>query len=166
MSRLNKSLAVAAVGLSAAFLWLFTRRGNAQEPGTPALPGSVQPPGSDTEGGTADEPAPESPASPPAIEGNDRLPRYSTAMVSTARGPEYFEKEYDEDTDSIRWINFKNPSYGTYRDINTLAINHTPMQIYTSGGAMLWQAGQFTPYAVQLLALPGPGAPLSLVVGR
>lgn len=153
-----KGLTGVALLLGGAFAWLmFTRKDKAQE----ALPGDTAPPPSETTGGTETEAPPEMPvAAEPATIGEDRWPRYATAVVSTAKGPELFEKEFDPDLGKFRWINFKNPDYGTYRDITTLVINHPAIRIYTATGAVLWEAGQFTHAGQQFFGLPAT-APLA-----
>lgn len=156
--KMVKGLGGLALLFGGAFAFLlFTRKSKALP-----VPGDTAPPPPETSGGTETEVAPEQPIAP-AIEGRDRWPRYTTAMVSTSKGPVLFEKEFDPDAGSVRWIPFKDSKYGTYRDIGTLSINHPPIRLYTATGAVLWEGGQFTYAGQQFFGLPA-GAPLSTTV--
>lgn len=161
--KLNRGLglAIGLLGGAFAFLFLTRDRTHALPPGSEP---EAAPPPSEVTGGTETEPAPEAPVqASPVREGNDRFPRYATAIVSTSTGPEEFEKEYDTDLGQVRWINFKSPNYGTYRDIGTLSINHPPISIRTATGTVLWENGQFTHAGQQFFGFP-PGVPLNATV--
>lgn len=157
MTKTQKGLAVAGLVLGGGLIYLLATRGKAEE-----APPQIEPPG------TAEEPAPEIPLEEPAEpaqtkkpvkEGFDRFPRYSVAIVSTSTGPETFEKEFDLDKQQIRWINFANPKYGSYLNIDRLASNHWPIRI-SVGGAALWENNMFTPYGVRYFGLASPATPL------
>lgn len=157
-SKTQKTLFGVAAALAGVFglLW-FTRKADAASsaahPVAPQLP--------EHDGGTQDEPPTELPAKPavaPRI-GNDKLPRYSTAVIATSTGPVQFEKEFDTDKGEIRWISFKDGRYGSYKDIVALDTNHPVMMIYTADGAALWENGRITAAGQRELNLP-PGAPI------
>lgn len=160
MTKTQKGLALAGLLLGGGFIYLLATR-----------KAKALPPPEVEEPGTPDEAAPEipveEPTSPatrkPVIEGHDRFPRYSVAVVSTAKGPETFEKEYDPDLDEVRWINFANPAYGSYRDINRLTVRHWPIRI-SVGGAPLWQNNLFTDYGVRYFGLASPSTPFRALV--
>lgn len=162
---MKTNAAMVAVGLigGAALMFMLSRKTEADrliEAGGAAPGGGAPAPGGST------EPPPEKPHKI-VVEGGDLFPRYSTAMVSTSRGPELFEKEFDTGHrgGEIRWKNFKNPdAYGSYRTIELLAVNHPPIIIYDREGGTLWEAGAFTLHGVQQLGLRSAHTPLKAVV--
>lgn len=161
MTKTQKGLAVAGVLLGGGLIYLLATRSRAEE-----APPQIEPPG------TPDEPAPEIPTEEPVepttrkpvVQGYDRFPRFSVATVSTSAGPETFEKEFDTDLQEIRWINFKNPNYGSYRDIGRLAARWTPIRIAVAGSGVLWEAPRFTPWGVRYFKLNSADVPLSAMV--